>query len=658
MITLAANHNDIYNRIVHTFLDIEFYDVDSHKHRDSGDFLDTLKPDYLHRELYVRCHAALDDLFYWTNDRIRHDLTALHKLILYRFIEYMIHEKKQNRNFNIEFYDGKSKKRIEKVVRSALMLDDKLSVRKLKSPFYDLRLYRKIFFHNTDFLHLVQRIQQGEILDAKDLNPKEKKQYFDILPLSIQKQISIDAIDIMELMLEFMKFVENNILYGNYAYLFWDKNKAICEADIQVILYNLMEAYFYKRNINITRESLVGRGRIDFTCYINERERLLIEIKKADYPNLIAGFEAQTLQYMKSYRCEKAIYLILCFHDKDMDKAVRFKENHSEFDLRHSHIQIIIWDVRKKNHKLMFRNESKASRNLPYDTDRSFQNLHRVTDVQTAEDAISYLQMLQENHRAMCDPALKMEYHAALIDILSHSDEGRTQFNLLERSLFYCIHDSDPVYRAFLIKMLSIIGYDHLWESKINDLRSIYESLTMQTDIERTTKQEIKDIFEEIKSTKPKVYRYMSKIYMDIYLFEKASTLTDTLSIFSEDHKSCILCRFDPIDAETYLLETNPVYSFFEQIGKLLYLNMTDVYEDIVNVYMEHIFQSAIDPKGTDVQTIFVAGMTLFLMHNTKYEEKEPLGKLLKEKCIPIHNFFQAVFDNLAEETAYDRFLY
>ncbi|KPU45770.1 hypothetical protein OXPF_10050 [Oxobacter pfennigii] len=78
-----------------------------------------------------------------------------------------------------------------------------------------------------------------------------------------------------------------------------------------------MDAYFYNQEIDITREALLGNGKVDFKLYRNknEGEKILIEIKRASSSYLKKGYEKQLADYMLSTNYKNAFYLIACFTD-------------------------------------------------------------------------------------------------------------------------------------------------------------------------------------------------------------------------------------------------------------------------------------------------------------------------------------------------------
>ena len=86
MILFESQFNGLYNYIIHNFLEIEaFGDEDV----DPGDILEDILPKYLYREQYKKCLKKFEELYDWTADKFYHEMTALHELILYRFLKYV-----------------------------------------------------------------------------------------------------------------------------------------------------------------------------------------------------------------------------------------------------------------------------------------------------------------------------------------------------------------------------------------------------------------------------------------------------------------------------------------------------------------------------------------------------------------------------------------
>ena len=102
--------------------------------------------------------------------------------------------------------------------------------------------------------------------------------------------------------------------------------------------------------IEITREALVGNGRVDFKLYKadHEDEKVLIEIKRGSSSYLRKGYEKQLTDYMLSTNYKNAFYLIACFTDSEYERSERFIRNHVYTDTIQLYINISILDFRKR----------------------------------------------------------------------------------------------------------------------------------------------------------------------------------------------------------------------------------------------------------------------------------------------------------------------
>lgn len=650
MIPFETKYGDIYNKIIHNFLDVSFYKGKNEQSskNDKGDFLDVFLPSYLRREQYQACMKALEDLYYWTDDQIKHDITSLHQLILYYFIEMMESKKKTTRSFNTTFFNNQNKIEIECIVNKGLLFNDEISIKKEIEKFYNLHSYKKILFKNLDFILISQKLQQGLITGYEEISYGDQLIYFHILPLSIQKQIKINSINIMELISEFLEFVHYKLVNGNFIDLFWVNNEAVKEDRIQVILYNLMDAYFYKKNINISREPLVGHGRIDFTCYINQKERLLIEIKKASNTKLNVGFKEQLFQYMNSYQCKKAIYLIFCFNDKEIAKANKLKKHFESKLINSTDIKIILFDARKSSKELIFRNESKKSRENPYIIDEYFKKLLQCVEIRNHEDAIEFLNQTINNYAQLGNDKLKKEYHSYLMSIIFNTEEEvRRNFNFRSSFLFpndfYQIFDSEEVYKLFLFRILTILKCDEQWENELKKLITFYTFCKNANDRNLLNPNEIDEIFRVIISKKADVYCFFLELHIDIYVFDNISVIIDYIILEHENNKQFLLSKFNPVHIHEYLSKINPIISFYEQLSIILFLKIVDENKEILKDYMKHMNMTP-DLRNEDIAQIFISDLTLYLMYETKYEEYNGRILALDVKSKEINSFFEEFF--------------
>lgn len=96
MILFDTYHQEVYNYIIHQFLEIEIFNEDTN----IGDMIEILLPKYLYREQYFKCVKTFEELLQWTSDTFYHQMGAFHELLLYNFIDYMAELQNQLPEFN------------------------------------------------------------------------------------------------------------------------------------------------------------------------------------------------------------------------------------------------------------------------------------------------------------------------------------------------------------------------------------------------------------------------------------------------------------------------------------------------------------------------------------------------------------------------------
>lgn len=119
---------------------------------------------------------------------------------------------------------------------------------------------------------------------------------------------------------------------------------------MQLILENIMDAYFYKQKIDISREVITGDGKVDFKLYRSDPvdEKLLIEVKMAKTADLRKGYEKQLTEYMHSSQYDNAFYLVACYTDEEIEKVEKFRQENICTDMFQMYINISILDLRKR----------------------------------------------------------------------------------------------------------------------------------------------------------------------------------------------------------------------------------------------------------------------------------------------------------------------
>lgn len=354
MILFDTVHIKTYNYIIHHFLQLEIFKdletIDDMDDMDIGDQIEDLLPRYLFREQYKKCVTIYRQLFYWTADDFYHQMEAFHELALYQFVNHMADLRKDMDHFDELYFDEKCCLLIRESAEADYKEDDTVPFEEVIEFYYDVFYYPEVLFTDIDFMIIPSLYNQRVLGDTSFENYLgiNIDFYFDILPLDIQKQYRTKTITLTSQVLKMLQYVQERIRFGSLYKLFWENGEPVNEDRIQIILENLMDAYFYNQEIDITREALLGTGQVDFKLYRHycEDEKILIEIKKGNHPHLKQGYEKQLTEYMLSSNYKNSFYLIACFTDKEYERAVRFIHEHIYTDTVQLYINIFVLDLR------------------------------------------------------------------------------------------------------------------------------------------------------------------------------------------------------------------------------------------------------------------------------------------------------------------------
>lgn len=349
MLIFQTKYQMLYNYIIHNFLLVEVFNEDI----DLGDIIEELLPKYLYREQYRKCVKVFEELFLWTEDSFYHEMSAFHEIILYKFINYMSELQEDLPNFKEIYFDKECNRLIsEAAARDYEEGNNNQSLEQCKEFYYDVFYYTDSLFVDTDFTFLdliYNNLKYGDSLIAERLGINIDF-YFEILPLDIQEQFKTGHITLTDEVSSLLRYIEHRIVHGNLYRLFWEHDEPVKEERIHLILENIIDAYFYNQDVEITREAVVGDGKVDFKIYRNgqEGEKILVEVKRASSTYLKKGYEKQLTSYMKTSKYKNAFYLVACFTDDDYEKTVRFISENVYTDTIQLYINISILDLRKR----------------------------------------------------------------------------------------------------------------------------------------------------------------------------------------------------------------------------------------------------------------------------------------------------------------------
>ncbi|SHN56255.1 hypothetical protein [Desulfitobacterium chlororespirans] len=300
----------------------------------------------------IHCQKALEWYTFTLSFTFYHRMSAFHELALYQFIDYMADLREEDmEKFDSFYFDKKCRSLISAAAKLDCQEDNSFSLDKQEAFYYDVFSYPDIFFTDLDF-QIIPQIYNRRVLGDTSLEHRMGINidfYFEIMPMDIQHQYSTNHLTLTGEVSGMLSYIEDRMHSGNLYKLFWENRKPVREDRIQTIMENIMDAYFYNQEIEITREALLGNGQVDFKLYRNkhEDEKILIEIKKANSPSYLKkGYEKQLTEYMLSSKYKNAFYLVACFTDEEYERVLRFIRGHIYTDTVQLYINISILDLR------------------------------------------------------------------------------------------------------------------------------------------------------------------------------------------------------------------------------------------------------------------------------------------------------------------------
>jgi hypothetical protein len=353
MITLDSGFIEYNNKKIREFLLVEFFDDYDEQlfYEDLGAFF----PEFLIREQKGKCAKILEDLYYWSGDEFRHNLTPLHQLGLYNFLRYIEDYKNEDPGlFGYIYYGQDDAKEIAKVwneLGEEARSESFPTVKSLKRYLHDIGNMIEDCFEDIDFItfpYLIGRsdresepFSEGLVSFYHELLPEDIRMEYDTLRKNIQKTLPL-----FEQLGRVLSVISHGIQYRGWHKLFWNGKEPKGETGVHVCLDLLFDAHFEKTQVEVSREVDTGTGRIDFKFYSGSMERVLVEIKLGSSPKLKRGFENQLVHYMDATGCTNAYYLIVCFTDEELTKTKKLLDGLQP--IKHKSIEVVTLDATLK----------------------------------------------------------------------------------------------------------------------------------------------------------------------------------------------------------------------------------------------------------------------------------------------------------------------
>lgn len=155
-----------------------------------------------------------------------------------------------------------------------------------------------------------------------------------------------------ERIMNFVNYYKEFIEFRSGYKLLWNdmKNTPRSEEDVQLLFKGILDEHCRANNIDLTREVNQGMGPIDFRFSSGYSNRVLLEIKLAKNTKFWNGLKKQLPLYMNVDSCDKGIFLVIVYTDKDVERIKNIQEVcHDVCQYHNVDIKIVSIDVRLDN---------------------------------------------------------------------------------------------------------------------------------------------------------------------------------------------------------------------------------------------------------------------------------------------------------------------
>lgn len=624
---LFENHQlELYNSFINNIIKIE-----KEENSDLGDTIERIMPKYLRREQFNKCVKALNDIYNWSKDTINHDLDIFHKNVLYHLLKNINTMCQNNKNLKNKYFNKEIKSLINKELKK-----DKNAEKNL----YNISWYIYNLYSDDSYIDIINLFKNNENIEYLFQNNEELiREYYDIMPNVLKEKYKLENINIFEEIENLLLFIKQNIKNNNLAFMFWEETEPMKESKIQIVLENIMDAYFHNQDIDISRETSVGSGNIDFKFYKNKKEKILFEIKKASNTHLKAGYEKQLIEYMKSCRCKNAYYIIICYTKEEIQKVKSFIKTFEKIDEYHDYIKIELIDVTLEEKKFNPINITKKKKSINDYTDGYFSHIETILKLSDSQKILDYLRKLKNNYHKIKSDELKKEYINRIREL--HNKNRNLEYcflKLYENAKFYHVYDYNLAPQKLVLDILGNIEISKDVDEVINVIIPFFKSINEDEPKINISEQEINDIFKYLKEKHSKFYQILKSHYLEIYLFDFCNDKYFTNIIPKNDFKKFSLINYSLIKDQKII---NPIIEFFRNLGyTMLFIALKD--KDILD---ECLNEELLDSFANIFST--------YLMHDSKYQKYDPHGDINSKEYNEIKETCNKLIDKLIskEET-------
>lgn len=319
-----------------SFIEFYFDDID-----ESDEYTySSLFPIDIYRTRKEKCINVIHDLQAWPRDNFVHTLTPLHEHALYVILKTCdeINSDYAKYNNGKQLFFEMTMQEIEetrKMYEEMDLFDDN------EWRIDDLQQFHFYFencYQDHDFLDVPLFYSSFKIMSPKYFSQLriELDDYVDLIPPDIETEYHnikkeekleyyvdnklIQDTNFQNVVKQALEGFSHSIVnHGSYK-LLWNEKNSRDEKSIQNLFLVSSHLFFNTHNIDISREANIGRGPVDFKISRGNKEKILVEIKKAANPKINHGIKKQLPKYMIAEEVKVAYYLVVVFDKEEFEK--------------------------------------------------------------------------------------------------------------------------------------------------------------------------------------------------------------------------------------------------------------------------------------------------------------------------------------------------
>ena len=140
------------------------------------------------------------------------------------------------------------------------------------------------------------------------------REYVSKHPTNLQLDVSARVEEVLEVVVAICKQFKRAIEYNGLHSLLYKDNTCVSpkrEEAAQKVFLGIASAYCEANNLDLSPETNLGRGSVDFKVSSGFEGRVLVELKLSSNRRLLHGYSKQIREYQQAELTEYAVFLVI-----------------------------------------------------------------------------------------------------------------------------------------------------------------------------------------------------------------------------------------------------------------------------------------------------------------------------------------------------------